>query len=94
MPERDKVKTLRDSKEVDKSRTDQKMSSTASTEGTLDVPSPVRGEIVVSLSAAFGRHLWLRERTERAKRAVGMWWSRDEAYKGDCGCRGLGHRVS
>ena len=36
--------------------TDLEMGSTTSTEGPLDVPGPVRGEIVVSLSAAFGRH--------------------------------------
>ena len=47
------------------------MSSTTSTEGALDVSSPIRGEIVVSLSAALRRHLSLRERTERVKRAVG-----------------------
>lgn len=51
--------------------TDLKMSSTASAEGALDVPGPVRGEIVVSLSAALRRHLWLRERAEQVKRAVG-----------------------
>ena len=45
------------------------MSSTASAEGPLDVSGPVRGEIVVSLSAAFRRHLWLQERTERVRRA-------------------------
>src|ERR1700760_1961939 len=72
---------------------DLKMSSTASAEGPLDVSGPVRGKIVVSLSAALRRHLWLQERAERVKRAVGGWWSRDEAYKGDCGCGGLVHRV-
>ena len=36
--------------------TDLEMGSTTSTEGPLGVPGPVRGEIVVSLSAAFGRH--------------------------------------
>jgi len=74
--------------------TNLKMSSTTSAEGALDVSGPIRGEIVVSLSAALRRHLWLRERAEQVKRAVGgMWWSRDEAYKGDCGCGGLDHRV-
>ena len=72
---------------------DLKMSSTASAEGALDVSGPVRGEIVVSLSAALRRHLWLQERAERVRSAVGGWWSRDEAYKGDCGCGGLDHRV-
>ena len=38
---------------------DLKMSSTASAEGALDVSGPVRGEIVVSLSAALRRHLWV-----------------------------------
>jgi hypothetical protein len=36
--------------------TDLEMDGTTSTEGPLDVPGPVRREIVVSLSAAFGRH--------------------------------------
>ena len=44
--------------------TNLKMGSTASTEGALDVPSPIRGEIIVSLSAALRRHNWLWGRTE------------------------------
>jgi len=46
------------------------MSSTTSAEGALDVPGPIRGEIVVSLSTALRRHIWLRERIERVKRAA------------------------
>ena len=38
--------------------TDLEMSSATSAEGPLDVSGPVRGEIVVSLSAALRRHLW------------------------------------
>ena len=44
------------------------MSSTASAEGPLDVSSPVRGEIVVSLSAALRRHPRLQESSRRKKR--------------------------
>jgi hypothetical protein len=51
--------------------TNLKMSGTASTEGTLDVPGSIRGEIVVSLSAALGGHIWLRERAGRVSRADG-----------------------
>jgi len=69
------------------------MSSTTSAEGPLDVSGPVRGEIVVSLSAALRRHFWLRERTANQESSWRVWWSRDEAYKGDCGYGGLVHRV-
>lgn len=51
--------------------TDLQMSSAASTEGPLDVSGPIRGEIVVSLSAALRRHLWLQERTERVRSTGG-----------------------
>jgi hypothetical protein len=51
--------------------TNLKMCSTASAEGALDVPGPIRGEIIVSLSSALRGHLWLRERVERVGRAVG-----------------------
>ena len=47
------------------------MSGTTSTEGTLDVPGSIGGEIVVSLSAALGGHLWLRERAGRVSRVDG-----------------------
>ena len=48
--------------------TDLKMSSTTSAEGALDVPGPIRGEIIISLSAALRRHLWLRERGQNESR--------------------------
>ena len=51
--------------------TDLEMGSTTSAEGPLDVSGPVRGEIVVSLSAAFGRHGCVRGRTGRVERAGG-----------------------
>jgi len=46
------------------------MSSTASAEGPLDVSGPVRGEIVVSLSAALRRHLGCR----RGQSGSGAQW--------------------
>lgn len=47
------------------------MSSPTSAEGTLDVPSPIRGEIIISFSAALRGHVQSQERTEETRRAVG-----------------------